>query len=94
MQGPTCDHNEIRRWATKHGAVPALLTHAAEPIGIDFLFGYEQAKPEGILPVTWETFFARFDVLGLSMAYDAQTRRFELLRVDTRSINQSSKGMI
>ncbi len=35
-----------------------------------------------IRPISWESFFAQFDLLELSFAFDQQSKQFNLVRVD------------
>ena len=66
---PTCDHVEIQRWAYLHGGHPAErlpeILDGEQPV-LMFTFNRSQAGDERIIPISWEDFFARFDLLGLS----------------------------
>ena len=82
MRGPTCDHGEILAWAQRQGAVPAEVVPRkfdSEPSIMHFLFGRETAGTPEIHPITWEDFFARFDLLGLQIVFD-ESPYFELLQ--------------
>lgn len=41
-------------------------------------------QPE-IYPISWESFFAQFDLMGLSVAFDEKTARFDIVRVEKGS---------
>ncbi len=85
---PTKDHDEIRFWAEAHDAVPAEiqpLRFDGEPSVLYFLIGDAKAGTPEIKPISWEDFFARFDLLGLSMVFDEQTPRFDIVRVEKAS---------
>lgn len=80
---PIRDHKQIRQWAAKQNAIPAEIrprTFNSEPAVLTFILGSpNKAQPE-IFPVSWESFFAQFDLLGLALAYDDNTPRFEIVQ--------------
>lgn len=79
MQGPIRDHEVIRQWAARHSAVPAEIKPRkfdGEPALLWFLF--DSKGSEEIVPITWENFFALFDLLGLKLMID-ETPYFELV---------------
>ena len=82
---PTRDHDEIRQWADRFGAVPAEIKPRkfdGQPSILYFLFGEAgQGTPE-LQPISWESFFAQFDLLRLAFAYDAETPRFNIVKVE------------
>ena len=85
---PTRDHRKIREWATRQGAVPAEikpLKYDGEPTILYFLFGAAAAGTADLHPITWEDFFARFDLLGLSVAYDEDSPQFDIVKVEPMS---------
>lgn len=88
MFGPTSDHDEIRRWAVVHGAVPveiATLLHDGVPTKIGFIFMKGAKSPPELKPISWEGFFALFDLLQLSFVYDeARPDSYELLQTETK----------
>ncbi len=94
--GPTTDHKEIRRWAALNNAVPvriSTLVFDGEPakVGFRFLNG-SRGEPE-FTPITWESFFALFDVLELSFVYDeASPASYELLQSDQKLATGFSAG--
>ena len=81
---PTTDHDEIRHWATGHRLVPteelpALVDH--EPPQLRLITAEAAAKNEKMRALSWEEFFARFDLLGLALVYDEDSTGFnELLQ--------------
>ena len=78
---PTRDHEEIRRWAATYNAVPAEVRqfkHDGEPSRLRFLFGHATTGTPELRPISWEDFFARFDLMELEIAlYDAP--EFEII---------------
>ena len=87
MCGPTTDHEEIRRWAEAHNAVPAeVFPHLfdGEPAVLRFLFGVDPIGTTELRPISWENFFAHFDLLGLALVYDDQPT-YELLQIEDKS---------
>ena len=88
MTGPTTDHEEIRRWAQAHNAVPAEVhprKFDSEPAVLRFLFGNAPAQADTLEAVTWEHFFALFDLMGLSLVYDSDNT-YELLQIEAKSV--------
>lgn len=83
---PTRDHTEIRRWAAKHKAVPAEnppITFDGKPTMLHFLMEAARKGTPELKPISWEAFFAKFDLLGLALAYDEASPRFDLLRLQS-----------
>lgn len=81
---PTRDHDVIRRWADDHDAMPAQIhprKFDGEPAVLHFLMRGTGAM-EGIEPVSWETFFALFDLMELAFAYDKRSPQFNLVKID------------
>jgi hypothetical protein len=61
---PVTDHEEIRRWAEKHGGRPAKV-ETGEPGGILRLdFG---RKDEELTEISWDEFFEIFDENDLAL---------------------------
>ena len=82
---PTRDHREIRQWASRHNAHPAevkRLKHDGEPAILSFIIGEAEAARPDVYPITWESFFAQFDLLKLSLAFDDETPRFDIVKVE------------
>ena len=87
MIGPTTDHAEIRRWADAQRAVPMEIQQNvfdSEPARLHFVFGRPGVDRKDLKAISWEHFFAVFDLLGLALVYD-ETPQFEFLQVDERS---------
>ena len=85
---PTRDHERIRNWAARHGAVPAeirRLKFDGDPSILYFLFGNAASGTPELLPISWEDFFARFDLLGLSMAWHEYLPAFDIVHVKKSS---------
>ena len=81
---PTCDHKRIQQWALRHNAVPAQIRRLkfdGEPAILTFVIGDAKAAEPDIHPISWESFFAQFDLLKLKMAFDHGTPRFHIVRV-------------
>ena len=81
--GYACD--EIRQWAERNQARPAemkLLEPDGDPSLLTFIFDFWDAGRPSIYPITWESFFAQFDVLELSMTFEEQTPVFDIVRVN------------
>ena len=86
MTGPTTDHAEIRRWADRQRAAPMeIQQHVfdSEPSRLHFVFGKTTVDPRELKAISWEQFFAVFDLLGLALVYD--DTQFEFLQVEKRS---------
>ena len=95
MCGPTSDHEVIVAWAKKHEAVPAEVTPRkfdSEPAILHFLFGKAKTGLPEIVPISWESFFAQFDLMGLVMVFD-DTPTFEILHDDRPSIYRPSSSV-
>ena len=73
---PTSDHAAIQLWAQMHGAHPAERlperVDSVQPV-LCFIFQRSHANSEKIIPISWEVFFDRFDLLGLSFIGDMDT---------------------
>ena len=73
--GPTTNHLEIRSWADENHATPAAVKpflFDGEPSVLRFIFGNAELETPEFRPITWEDFFAHFDVMGLSLVYDTE----------------------
>ena len=85
MSRPTKDHEEIRRWAEKHGVVPVEdLPHVVDHVpSLIRLLHARQVHPHGDQRlISWEDFFAKFDALGLMCVYDQEPGGYnEILQV-------------
>lgn len=82
---PTRDHGAILEWGLRNGATPAevrTLKFDGEPSRLHFLFGKAATGTPELHPITWEDFFARFDLLHLSVALDPFSPCFQIVRVE------------
>lgn len=73
----TRDHEEIRRWAEKRGAVPAEVasTHRKNEPGI-LRFSFPRARDknnDNLTEVSWDDFFEKFDENDLQLVYQEKT---------------------
>ena len=87
--GPTTNHDEIRIWAETHNAVPTEilpneLDH--EPTTLRIMLPQMAADRKDIRVITWEEFFSKFDLLGLSFVYDSDSSGYnEILQIDSKT---------
>lgn len=86
--GPTNDHEEIRRWAAVNGAIPvevATKLFDGEPTKLGFIFAQGAKSEPEFKPISWEAFFALFDLMELAFVYDdARPDSYELLQSDAK----------
>ena len=73
----TQDHEEIRNWAEKRGAVPAEVasTHRSDEPGI-LRFSFPRARDKNndkLTEVSWDDFFEKFDENNLELVYQEKT---------------------
>ncbi len=84
---PTREHWRIQKWANEQSAIPAQLKrlkHDGEPAILTFLFGEAGEAGPDIYTISWETFFALFDLLNLSIAFDEESTDFCIVKVRDR----------
>ena len=96
MRRRTSDHGEILAWASRHDAVPAEViprVFDSEPAILHFLFGKAKAGLPEIKPISWESFFAQFDLLGLVMVFD-DSPTFEILQDESVSLYRPSSSIV
>ena len=71
----TSDHTDIFFWADYHQAIPAeILSEGStgrEPV-LSFLFHRPSVCAERVRPISWEEFFAVFDLYEFSFIYEEQ----------------------
>ena len=94
MYASTSDHAAIKAWALKNKAVPAEITPRKfddDAAILHFIFGRAKDGSPEIVPITWETFFAQFDILNLTMIFD-DSPTFEILHRDRPSIRFPGSG--
>jgi hypothetical protein len=86
LAGPTTDHGVIRSWANRHRVVPTELLPCSvdhEPTLLQLLNAEAVRTRKDVRMISWEEFFARFDVLGLGFVYDDEKDGYnELLQRD------------
>ena len=85
---PTREHLRIQKWADRSGASPAQvhrLKFDGEPAILTFVFGEVDQAAGDIRLISWDMFFAQFDLLGLSMAWDQETSQFSIVMVEKSS---------
>ena len=73
LSRPTCDHDIVVAWAQHHQAVPAeVATNGPYAIGptLSFLFSRVSQHPSHLRPISWEAFFAVFDLFDLAFAFE------------------------
>jgi hypothetical protein len=75
MSKTITDHDEIRAWAEKHGAVPAAVERTHEDRGdvgiIRLMFPRAKQSEHGALvEISWDEFFAQFDESELALIVD------------------------
>jgi hypothetical protein len=65
----TTDHDEIRRWVEERGGRPALdAEQGDQPLGLRIEFP-EDREDGGLLLISWDEFFAKFDEANLVFLY-------------------------
>lgn len=96
MAKSTSDHDEIRRWAEKHGGKPAAVkrTHHDDVVGIIRLMfpNVRQSKHEELEEIPWPEFFAQFDKAGLVLLYDEDSNFNKLVRRETLAQREKHHG--
>jgi hypothetical protein len=66
----TTDHDEIRRWAEERGGRPALAVEQQDqPLGLRIEFPEDRDQSDGLLLISWEEFFRKFDEQNLVFLY-------------------------
>jgi hypothetical protein len=95
IAGPTTDHAEIRHWAEKHHAVPTEILPAHvnhEPLVLRIMLPQMASNRQDIRVLTWDEFFSKFDLLGLTFVYDNNSSGYnELLQIDARNPYRSAR---
>jgi hypothetical protein len=84
---PVTDHKEILRWAKARNAVPVEVVPRAfdgEPAILRFVFGEVPEDQSEMRAISWESFFAQFDLLGLALAFDGG-HQYELVQIEEKS---------
>jgi hypothetical protein len=75
MANNTTDHEEIRRWAERHGGKPAVVkqTHRQrDSVGIlRIMFPKApHSEHEALEEISWDEFFQQFDDSNLELVYE------------------------
>lgn len=69
LSEPTSSHAAIQFWARMHGAHPAErlpeIVDSIQPV-LCFIFHRSAKESERVIPISWEVFFERFDLLDLA----------------------------
>jgi hypothetical protein len=77
MSEVTTDHEQIRKWAQRHGGKPAAVakTHERNDVGIIRIMfpKSKQSEHEGLTEISWDEFFSEFDERSLALVYDEDT---------------------
>lgn len=72
----TSDHALIQFWANVHSAHPAErlpdIVDSIQPV-LCFVFHRSSNESGRVIPISWEAFFERFDLLGLAFIGDLNT---------------------
>lgn len=55
-----------------------------QPAILRFVFGGVPKDQTELRPISWESFFAQFDLMGLALAFD-DNRQYELVQIEERS---------
>ena len=85
LKGPTTNHFEIREWADAQGIVAVNIEPQrvdSEPARMGLLHKMTADETAFAEEMSWEEFFARLDLLRLSVVYDDATVFNEILEID------------
>jgi hypothetical protein len=87
MSRTTTDHDEIRAWAEKHGAIPAAVdrTHEDGDVGIIRLMfpKVKQSEHSSLVEIGWDEFFEQFDESELALIIDDNSNFNKFVGRDT-----------
>lgn len=87
MAKSTTDHQEIRRWAEKHGGRPAAVrrTHRGGDVGIIRIMFPKAAQSEhdALEEISWDEFFRQFDESELALLYEEDSMFNKIVGRDT-----------
>ena len=92
----TSDHHLIQFWAKVHSAHPAErlpeIVDSVQPV-LCFLFQRSSQENGRVIPISWDVFFERFDLLGLAFIGDMDTNAmpisYEILYAADNPLNLS-----
>ena len=94
MAETTTDHNEIRKWAERHGGKPAAVdkTHRGDDVGIIRIMFPKapHSEHQHLVEISWDEFFKEFDERDLALLYDPDGMFSKLIGRDTAE--QRSEG--
>jgi hypothetical protein len=83
MSKTTTDHDEIRKWAEEHGAVPAAVEGTGDQPDHEpdaGLLRFEFRDNDSLDEVDWDAFFCTFEDRRLAFLYQEETQDGELSR--------------
>lgn len=87
MATTTTDPDEIRRWAERHGGVPAAAkgTHQGGDVGlIRLMFPDSPWSHHGnLVEIGWDEFFEEMEAKDLALLYDDDTNFNKIIARDT-----------
>jgi hypothetical protein len=85
LRGPTTNHIEIREWADSQGIVAVNVEPQridSEPARMSLLHKMTADETVFVREISWEEFFARLDLLRLSVVCDDATIFNEIPEID------------
>lgn len=86
MANTTTDHDQIRRWAERHGGKPAAVksTHRGDDPGILRLMFPKapHSEHDALEEISWDEFFEKFDESKLALIYEDDSNFSKLVKRD------------
>jgi hypothetical protein len=83
----TTDHEEIRRWAERHGGKPAAVksTHREDDPGIIRIMfpNAPHSEHDNLEEISWDEFFEKFDENDLALIYEEDKNFAKLVKRET-----------
>jgi hypothetical protein len=87
MANTTTDHEQIRRWAERHGGKPAAVksTHRGSDAGILRLMFPKapHSEHDALEEISWDEFFEKFDESKLALIYEEDSNFSKLVSRDS-----------
>ena len=87
MATTTTDPDDIRRWAEKHGGVPAAArgTHQGGDVGLIRLMFPESpySHHDNLVEISWDEFFDEMEAKDLALLYEEDTNFNRIVGRDT-----------
>lgn len=84
MSETTTDHDAIRQWAEKHGAVPAAVasTHTDDDVGLIRLMHPDapNSHHDNLVEIGWDEFFDKFEDGKLALIMDPNSNFSKLVK--------------